>query len=67
MNPEQLQAAPANDEPPTTRLRPISDDDDVDAVDRSEHDAGESPVVRATPVINLDADSSFSVGSNDTP
>jgi hypothetical protein len=69
MNREPIHHAPVHDEAPTTRLRTISDDDDIDAVHRMEESSDEpsSALIEPSAVIGLDAESSFSVGFDDTP
>jgi hypothetical protein len=66
MNHQPIHQAPANDEAPTTRLRPIADD--IDGVDASEESADlpSSPPIDARPVIDLDGDSCYSVGFTET-
>lgn len=68
MNREPIHHAPAHDDAPTTRLRRIPDDDDIDAVGRTDESSDESSsaLVEPAPVIGLDAESSFSVGFNET-
>jgi hypothetical protein len=64
MKHEPIHHAPAQDEPPTTRLRPISDDIDVAGVEPSEDSADEcsSGPIEATAVVSIDSESSYCVG-----
>ena len=59
-----IHQAPTQDEPPTTRLRPVSDDIDVAGVERSEESADEcsSGPIEATAVVSIDSESSYCVG-----
>ena len=68
MSRKPLHHALAPAEPPTTRVRRISDDDAIDAVDRDNESSNEPSAAFVEPraVVALDADCSYSVDFDET-